>query len=182
MKTELLDDGWEWLRIAGRDWDDPLDPGYAQRRGGRWNPAGSFPVLYLNEDLRTSRVNLRVFVDQWPYEPEDLRNDTGPVLVTARLPRRQSVADVHSPPGLTAAGLPRTYPLDRTGVPIPHDVCQPIGSAVKQAGLRGILCRSANAIHGAGRELAWFPATPRSKAREVAQAAFTDWFWGPGVA
>jgi len=176
--TEVLPDGHEWWRIASTDWADPLDPGFAATRGGRWNPPDSHPTLYLNEDRVTARLNLRMFVAGWPYAPEDLRDDTGPVLVGATLPRAQPVLDVHTPSGVAAVGLPSTYPLDRRGALVPHRVCQPIGTAARAAGLRGVRCRSARAPDGAGRELAWFPAGARSRARAVRHLAFTDWFWG----
>ena len=178
MKIETLSDRHEWLRIADRDWKDPLDPLFAARRGGRWNSRGGHLTLYLNEDVTTARVNLMTFVADWPYEPEDLRNDTGPILVSARLPRRQLVADAHSAEGLAELGLPPSYPVDKGGSPIGHDLCQPIGDRVHAKGLRGVLCRSANSLHGAGRELAWFPATARSRATVVSILPFTVWFWG----
>jgi hypothetical protein len=179
VNTEILPDGHSWQRIADAAWADPLDPGFAERKGGRWNRPGSFPVLYLNEDVHTARVNLIAFLTNRPYEPEDLRDDTGPVLIAARLPRKQSVADIHSTEGLAAVGLPKSYPLDSEGQVVSHSVCQPIGEEVKAEGLRGVLCISANAPEGAGRELAWFPATARSHAVQVARVGYGDWFWGP---
>jgi len=176
VRTEWLRDGHEWLRVADRGWRDPLDPTYAAVRGGRWNPPDSFPTLYLNEDLETARANLRAFVAAWPYEPEDLRNDSGPVLVGATLPRRQRVADVHSPAGVAAAGLPAGYPLADDGTPVPRERCQPIGVEAKDAGLRGVHARSAAAA--GGRELAWFPATARSRAHRTRTVRFADWYWG----
>jgi hypothetical protein len=61
--------------------------------------------LYLNEDLVTARLNLRLFIAQWSYEPEDLRSDTGPHLVSAQLLLNLVVADVHTRVGLAQAGL-----------------------------------------------------------------------------
>jgi len=166
FKVEPLLDRWVWWRIASPAWSNPLDPGFAQRLGGRWNPPNSFATLYLNEDAVTARLNLRAFIAGWPYEPEDLRNDTGPVLVGATLPRDQQACDMHSPAGVLAAGLPRTYPFDRQGRLIPHEHCQPIGQEIKKAGLRGVRSRSAQTTDGAGRELAWYPASVRSKAKQ----------------
>jgi len=177
VRTESLPDGHEWLRVADRRWRDPLDPGYAAARGGRWNPPDSFPTLYLNEDVTTARANLRAFVADWPYEPEDLRNDTGPVLVGATLPRRQRVADVHSPAGVAAAGLPAGYPRHDDGTLVPRERCQPIGAEAKEAGLRGVHARSAAVPTGDGRELAWFPATVRSRASRTRTMRFADWYW-----
>jgi hypothetical protein len=174
--AERLADGRRWLRVADPDWSDPLDPTFAGRSGGRWNPPGSFPVLYLNEDVRTARANLAAFVAGWPYELEDLRADRAPCLAVARLPRSQFVADAHSPAGLRALGLPRTYPLDATGALVPKERCQPLGSAVEAAGLRGVHCRSARLVDGSGRELAWFPASARSHAALVEVLPFREWY------
>ena len=112
MRTEVLPDGHVWHRIAEADWADPLDPSFAAVRGGRWNPPNSHPTLYLNEDRTTARLNLRTFIDGWPYEPEDLRDDTGPVLVLATLPANQRVVDAHTRRGLAAAGLPTSRRCD----------------------------------------------------------------------
>ena len=135
-------------------------------------------MLYLNEDMVTARLNLRAFIADWPYEPEDLRDDTGPILSGCILPRRQVVCDVHSPDGVRAAGLPDTYPFERDGRPVPHSRCQPVGVQAKSAGLRGVRVRSARSPDGAGRELAWFPASVRSHARRIRTLAFTAWFRG----
>ena len=177
IRQELLPEGWTWWRIAERSWRNPLDPEFARQYGGRWNPPGSFATLYLNEDQVTARLNLRAFIARWPYEPEDLRSDTGPILAGAVLPRNQTVCDAHTRPGTAALGLPPTYPLDSAGKPVRRDVCQPIGQAVNKAGLRGVRARSTQTRHGAGRELAWFPATSRSVARLTATLKFDDWFW-----
>lgn len=178
MIAEQLADGHRWHRICEAGWVDPLDDSFAAVRGGRWNPPGSWRTLYLNEDVVTARLNLERFIAGWPYEPEDLDDRHGPHLAVATLPRRQRAADVHTPDGVTAVGLPATYPLDADGALVPHEPCQRVGAEVRAAGLRGVRSRSAQAPHGAGRELAWFPATARSRARLVERRPFTDWFWG----
>jgi hypothetical protein len=177
VRTEVLPDGHVWLLIADPAWVDPLDPVFAQDQGARWNPPDSFRVLYFNEDVVTARLNLRLFIAGWPFEPEDLRDDTGPWLVSARLPRAQRVADVHSRQGVAAVGLPASYPLDVDGQIVGHDLCQPIGADAHRRGFRGVRCRSARTPDGAGRELAWFPATSRSRARLVDVTPFSAWFW-----
>lgn len=175
-RKERLPDGHRWLRVADPTWSDPLDPVFAGAAGGRWNPPGSFPVLYLNEDLRTARANLAGFVAGWPYELEDLRADRAPCLVVARLPRSQVVADAWSAEGLRALGLPVEYPLDAAGHPVPRVRCQPLGAAVHAQGLRGVHCRSARLVDGSGRELAWFPASSKSRAVVVDVVPFARWF------
>ncbi|MFP4636178.1 MAG: RES family NAD+ phosphorylase [Nitriliruptoraceae bacterium] len=178
MITEHLPDRHEWSRICEAGWDDPLDPSFAQVRGGRWNPPGSWPTLYLNEDMVTARLNLTRFIADWPYEPEDLADDTGPHLAIATLPRNQRVTDLHSPRGLAAVGLPASYPLDGAGELVDHRACRAIGEQAHGAGLRGVRCRSAQAPRGAGREVAWFPATSRSRAHLATRLPYTEWFWG----
>ena len=180
LRREVLPGAHVWWRIADASWSDPLAPDFARRLGGRWNPPGSFRVLYLNEDLLTARLNLRTFIAGWPYEPEDLRDDTGPVLLGCMLPRRQIVCDAHSPAGLRAAGLPATYPLEKDGTAVPHARCQPVGARAKTERLRGVRARCAQLRDGAGCELAWFPATGRSTARRVRTLSFAAWFRGRG--
>ncbi len=178
---EALPDTHTWWRIADPAWRDPLDMEFARRRGGRWNPPDSFATLYLNEDVVTARLNLRAFIAAWPYEPEDLRDDSGPILVSVALPRQQRVCDAHTQAGIHAAGLPRSYPLERNngnGKVVSHARCQPMGARARKEGLRGVRARSARSRDGAGRELAWFPATARSKARQLQTLAFYVWFYG----
>lgn len=178
MRTEVLRDDHEWLRIADPAWGDPLDPSFAANIGGRWNPPQSFPVLYLNEDMVTARLNTRAFVSAWPYEPEDLRNDNGPVLVGAKLPPEQRVVDIHSPKGVAAVALPPGYPIDSTGAIVTHKICQPIGAAAKAAGHTGIRCRCAQSPSGEGRELAWFPDREDGRPSRTGVSIFSDWYWG----
>jgi hypothetical protein len=176
LKRERLSDRWTWWRIADPAWRVPLDPSWAAKFGGRWNPPDSFPTLYLNEDKVTARQNLRAFIARWPYEPEDLRDDTGPILVGATLPRGQHVCDIHTPAGVRGAGLPASYPLDRQGRLVPHSRCQPVGARVRKLGLRGVRSRSAPSRDGVGRDLAWFPATSRSSATRTATLSFEHWY------
>jgi len=178
VRSEILPDGRIWYRIAESDWIDPLDPSFAAVAGGRWNPPGSHPTLYLNEDRITARLNLKGFIDGWPYDPEDLLDKTGPVLIHATLPARQRVADVHTRSGVAAVNLPPTYPLDAGGSIVEHAVCQPIGLEANSAGLRGVRARSARAPEGGDRELAWFPATRGSHARVRLIQSFDAWYWG----
>lgn len=177
LRRERLRDGWVWWRITDPAWKDPLDPTFAAKIGGRWNPPESFATLYFNEDKVTARMNLRAFIADWPYEPEDLRSDNGPILVGATLPRAQDVCDIHTPSGVRGAGLPAAYPFDREGKLVSRAKCQPIGSRVKALGLRGVRARSAQAKVGAGRDLAWFPATARSTAARRETLSFDEWYW-----
>jgi hypothetical protein len=175
VNVESLHDGHHWLRVADPLWGDPLDPSFAATEGGRWNPPGSFPTLYLNEDLRTARAQVMVLLADSPVDPDDL--DDGFDLVVATLPRSQTVADAISDDGLEQLGLPETYPRYRNGRPVRHDVCQPVGASVKAAGLRGIHARSAATEDGAGRELAWFPARETSRATVERRIAYREWWY-----
>lgn len=144
-------------------------------RGGRWNPPGSFPTLYLNEDLATARAQVTRLLEGSSVRPEDL--DPGFDLVVATLPRSQVAADAVTDEGLEELGLPATYPRHRNGRPVRPEVCQPIGAEVHRAGLRGVHARSAATGDGSGRELAWYPARETSRARLVARRGFDDWWY-----
>ncbi len=98
-----------------------------------------------------------------PVTMEDL-DDHSYVLVAAFLPRGQIVADAVTDAGLTALGLPASYPRAAGGREVGHEICQRVGRAVRGQHLRGIWCRSASTADGRGRELAWFPAAIRSTA------------------
>lgn len=176
IKTVALPDGRVWLRVAGKNWKNPLDPTFAQRTGGRWNPAGAYPVLYLNADLATARGQLERMLQGYPAGLDDL-DDEAFVLVAAQLPKRQRCADAISVAGLRAVGLSATYPLDAKGELVPHSRCQRVGMAVRGRRLHGVLCRSAATLDGRGRELAWFPSGARSKARPVWKRALSLGAW-----
>jgi RES domain-containing protein len=169
-----------YLRVADPAWDDPLDPGPAQEHGGRWNPPGSFGVLYLNRDRQTARRNVdRLLADQ-PYGPEDLDPAEAFVLVAVELTEERYV-DVVTDAGCVSAGLPATYPQDAAGATIPYAICQPIGHGAYDDGEPGIACRSA--APGAAptdEELALF-ARSRRRRRAVQRWAFDDWYWDDGA-
>lgn len=159
--------------MADPAWVDPLDTSFAEAFGGRWNPPGSFPTLYLNEDLPTARGQVGALLAGSPVHPEDL--DQGFDLVIATLPRDQDVAEAISKEGLEALGLADTYPRHRNGRPVRHEDCQPIGAAIHGEGLRGVHARSA--VLDGGKELAWFPARRSSRARLEHRLAFRDWWY-----
>lgn len=163
--------------MADPGWADPLDSRFAQERGGRWNPPGSFLTLYLNEDSYTARAQVLKLLEGSPVEPEDL--DQGFDLVVATLPRAQVAADASTDQGLESLGLPPSYPLYRNRRPVGHEVCQEVGARVHEGGLRGVYARSAVTRDGSGRELAWFPARATSRATLVERRPFARWWYEP---
>jgi len=166
LPTVELPDGRVWLRVADPAWDDPLDPVPPGLSGGRWNAPGAYPTLYFSADPLTARAQLERLLADAPVDVEDLEDDAY-VLVAARLPRDQRCADATDPRGLKALRLPLAYPLDDRGEPVPHAPCQRAGRRVHEADLRGVWARSAASAHPERRELAWFPAAARSRARPV---------------
>lgn len=85
--------------MADSDWSDPLDTSYAARSGGRWNPPGSFGVLYLNATTDVACANVVRQLAGQPFGPEDLDPDSAPVLVSVQVPENSYVDAV------TARGL-----------------------------------------------------------------------------
>ena len=72
--------------MADPAWRRPLDPGFAAQRGGRWNPPGSFPVIYLCATRDVARANvLRRFVGL-PYGLIDVFPERRPVLIETDVP------------------------------------------------------------------------------------------------
>ena len=177
LRYERVANNHIWWRIAGSSWNDPLNSNFAKEAGGRWNPPNSFRTLYLNGDKKTARCNLKAFTARLPYEPEDLRDDNGPVLIGCRLPREQNVCDVHTADGVRDACLPDTYPFELDGAIVSHSKCQEIGKRVKDESGRGVHARSAKSSSAEDLELAWFPASSRSAARAIERLSFNAWYW-----
>lgn len=166
--------GGPYLRVADPDLRNPLSPEYARKRGGRWNPPGSFGVVYLNASLDVARAQVRHKLEPRGIRPEDLEPDRGPVLVHTDVPDDKYV-DAVNDAGLAALGLPVSCPRDDRGEPIPHAACQPIGQRAWDAGERGIACRSAaKTTPPAGEELAFFAR--QSLARQKTER-FAEWYW-----
>lgn len=178
MRFRHLRRGGTYFRVADPGWADPLDGSFSAGSGGRWNAAGSFPVVYLNGTLGAARANVALRFAGKPYDVEDLDPVAAPVLVITDVPEDDFV-DVVSDDGCRAVGLPASYPRDEAGEVVDHGVCQPIGGAAWEAGEPGIACRSAAV--GAGRndeELAWFERG--AGLRVTTTNSFDDWFWGSG--
>ena len=169
--------GGSYFRIADPDWPNPLDGSYAARSGGRWNPPKSFPVVYLNRDVRVARANLAVKFRGRPYGPELLDPREGPVLVQTTVTESEYVDIITNV--RVDAGLPREYPNEpgHSGV-VGWDTCQPIGLAAWGSGELGIACRSAApSAPPDGEELAWFARPGTSPLNAESVLAFDEWFW-----
>jgi RES domain-containing protein len=159
--TEHVRRGGGYLRVADPEWQDPLDGTYSMRGGKRWNPQGSFPVVYLSATVEVARANCDDWFVGQPYGPLDVEPERAPVLVETNVPDDE-YADALTNAGCTALGLPTTYPFDSSGVEVPWSVCQPIGQRLWDAAERGIACRSAALPRGAaGEELAYFQGGDR---------------------
>lgn len=171
MASETSTIGGRYLRVADPEWVDPLDASYAAHGDGqRWNPPG-LPCLYLNADEMTARANIDRLYVGLPYSAEDLDPDEAPLLVEVDIPAGTAL-DAYSNAGLSAAGLPTTFPREVVGGLVPHATCQPIGVAAFEAGLDGVDARSA--ASGGDRELAWFPGS--HVATEISVRQFEDWY------
>jgi hypothetical protein len=170
--------GGSYNRLAEPDWTDPLDTSYSRQHGGRWNPPGSFGVLYLNRDLRMARLQVVHKLSGHPYGVEDLDEAEQHDLVDVEVAEREWL-DCVTAAGLEAVGLPVTYPRHRNGRPVQHADCQPVGQAAFDDRRPGIACRSA--VMGASptdEELGVFDRDVGASVQMTGRHPFADWFWG----
>ncbi|MGH2749658.1 MAG: RES domain-containing protein [Actinomycetota bacterium] len=165
--------GGEYFRVADPSWADPLDASYAGNAGGRWNPPGSFPIVYLNATREVAKANVEGRLVGSSINPEDLDPAEGPELVVTNVPSGAYV-DAITDEGCVGLGLPPTYPRESDGNIVPHSTCRPIGQDAWDSDEIGIACRSA-APSADGEELAWFF---RTEALQVeTRIPFDDWYW-----
>jgi RES domain len=170
-----IERGGAYYRVAEQGWADPLDGMPGVVKGGRWNPPGSFPVVYLNESVQLARKFVAHKLRGHPYGPEDLELTAGPALAATNVPSELRV-DVVTDSGCRQAGLPSTYPTTSKGNVIPHETCWPIGNEAWRIGESGIACRSATTgATTSEEELAWFQRERQLPKGEV--LLFGDWFF-----
>lgn len=137
-----------------------VDGTRAQAKGGRWNPPGSFPVLYTSCTEVVAIAKLRHKHRGRSFQPWDLAEEEQSDLYTLEVDQDRLV-DAVSEPGLAGISLPSTYPHDR-GREVGWETTQPIGARLHQESYAGVACRSA--ADTKGEEVALFldhAATPR---------------------
>lgn len=143
-----------YYRVFKPEWADPLDTTPSRLHGGRWNPPGSFGILYLARDGAVAAAIARAQHAGRAVGLFDLQPDRRPHLLEVGVPHSDNL-DVVTPEGVRALRLPARYPFGGG-----RDRCQPIG--VRAYGARtflGIACRSAAECqpgYWVGEELAWF--------------------------
>ena len=64
--------GATYWRVVGEGWTDAADTSYSKKFGGRWNPSGTFGVLYLNAAMATAKANAVRHLAGHGLEIEDL--------------------------------------------------------------------------------------------------------------
>lgn len=130
----------------------PLSTEYSVTYGGRWNAAGSYPVMYtfLSEQLAR----------QWwlgnsmpPFPVKERQPELLPDLLVLDW-ELDNVADLTCTAGLEEVGLPSTYPVGYTGQ-TSWTVTQSVGATVNASGHTGILTRSASTTEWSGRVESW---------------------------
>lgn len=170
--------GKHW-RVVDPTWSDPLNADYSRRHGGRWNAPNSYPVLYLNCSVRVARLN----AEQKLAQQRDLGIDLDmlaeaalPSLVPVDVPSTR-VGDLATESGLAAVGLPRSYPWNSRGEPIPHAACWHIGATAHAAGVAGLRVRSAaGGASRSDRELVWFSDNGGKLQASGRTLRFAEWF------
>jgi RES domain-containing protein len=176
VRFRHIDRGGRFVRVADPAWRRPLDGSFAATRGARWNPPGSFPVVYLCSSVDIARANVLRRFEGLPYAPLDLLPERRPVLVETDVPSHRAV-DVVTDAGCRAAGLPETYPRDADGTEVGWDRCRSVGEAAWEQDEPSIAARSAAARPAdVGDELAWFVRGSAGRLKVTRRRAFDDWF------
>jgi hypothetical protein len=165
-------------RLADPAWADPLDTAFSKAKGGRWNAPGSYGVLYLNNGEPMASAQVAHKLAGQPFAVEDLDPDEQHELIEVTVGLGQ-VLDCVSDDGLTAVGLPVSYPNDATGAAVRHSDCHPVGAASLADGQDGIACRSAaNGTTPDDEELALFEDPAKTLVTMTARRPFKDWYLG----
>jgi RES domain-containing protein len=136
MPVRLVAHAHAVYRVVRAGWPDPLDTSFSRDRGGRWNAPGSHRVLYTCCSLPVARAVAREALARAGVTVDDLQPAFRPILVEVAW--RGQLVDVASAEGVSAAALPATYPRG-TG----YTVTQPLGRSWHEAGIAGVVCRSA---------------------------------------
>ena len=164
----------EYYRVADPAWSSPLEGRWSLEAGGRWNPPAAFPVVYLFSRVDVARSFVLAKHAGQAFSFTDLLPERRPNLVATTVPPDRFV-DAVSDAGCKAAGLPSSYPRDRSGKRVAWETCRAAGQAAWDQGEAGIACRSATArSRDTGEELAWFAR--RRRLRPASVRAFDEWF------
>jgi RES domain-containing protein len=167
--------GGDYNRIAEPSWEDPLDISFSKTTGGRWNAPGAFGALYLNATEHVARLQVDHRLAGQPFQIEDLDPDEQHDLVLVRV-ETSEVLDCVSGDGLTAIGLPVSYPSGDAGNAVSHEDCQPVGAAARDDGQAGVACRSAASGAAASDEELVVFDTATSRVVQTARLTFRTWF------
>jgi RES domain-containing protein len=173
-KVETCTRSGRHYRVVDPSYADPLGTSYAKSVGGRWNPRAAFGALYLCANSSVAGANARQQHAGRAIKLFDLLPDARPELVTIEVPRLD-VVDAVSASGISALGLPATYPYE-----VPWPPCQTIARDAHADGIAGIAARSnaeATSTSWVGEELAVFDSV--TDLAIVSREAFAQWYPDP---
>ena len=160
-----------YYRVCGPDWEDPSDTTYSKISGGRWNPPGSFGILYLNQNLDGARANARRFIASQfgsGVLPEDIQPAFLPDVAAFAIDQREFV-DAVTQKGRAALNLAAAY---SSGVG--YSGCRRVGIAAYAAAEDGIATTSAVAEQS--EELAIFDRSVDRVLQMERRQHFADWW------
>jgi RES domain-containing protein len=141
------------FRCVLPSYDQPLDSSYAQQTGGRWNPPGSFAVLYTFTSPQTAQTWLDTRWSALGFTWDEIEPAKLPDLVVMDA-EVEGLADVATDEGLQAFGLPAVYPVgfETSGS---YSMTQAIGVQIHDRQGPGLVTRSATAQSWTGPMLNW---------------------------
>jgi len=133
-----------WFRHQASNWRYSSPGAGARSHGGRWNPAQSFPTLYLAEDDGVAFAELQRLADKNGISPSDML----PRDLLSYDVELEDVIDLRELEAQETVGL-----KDIEGELTPLKLCQDIGAVANHLGREGVLAPSAA---GSGLTLAVF--------------------------
>lgn len=155
----------------------PLSTDYAYNYGGRWNPPGTYPVMYTSTSVDGAKAFVDWQADFFGIGWADRAPEDQPDLLV--LTFNATLADVATDSGLALHGLPKTYPLGYQS-PSAWTITQPIGVSICATGVAGLVTRSASMSNWSGPITEWAEvaifAQQAPKPVLVDRFAYSDWY------
>jgi hypothetical protein len=155
----------------------PLAANFALTAGGRWNPAGSFAVLYTCASVEVARSFVNARAQKYGVPWNERPREEQPDLLVLNL--NATFTDVATDSGLQRYGLPVSYPVGYQ-LESSYVITQPIGQAIFNSGASGLVARSATSSSWTGSIPQWAEVAifvdHSDSPQVVDRVPYADWY------